>query len=51
MLEPCAKFSQLVWKTISIDHITFKVMDLIFFLVMLRWLAAFVMGPRGPTMR
>ena len=29
MLEPCARFSQLVWKTIDIEHITFQVMDLI----------------------
>ena len=32
MLESCAKFSQLVWKTISIDHITFQVMDLILYI-------------------
>ena len=53
MLEPCAKFSQLLWKTISIDLITFQVMDLIgfSFLVMLRRFAAFVIGPRGPTLR
>ena len=30
VFEPCAKFSQLVCEIISIDHITFQVMDLFF---------------------
>ena len=49
MVEPCAKFSQLDWKTISIDYITFQVMD--GFLVMLCRLAYFVMGPCCSTLR